>query len=486
MLTKDQQALWEKLEHTLNREQLLWLSGYAQGKAGGHAGATTETAGNRGKLHIFFATETGNSKLVAQQLLKPAKAAGWKAAAKPVTRVALEELAALDGPAVFVLATHGEGDPPETAVHFYEAIKAGGAGALASLSFITLGLGDKSYAEFCGFARKVDAEFERLGGKALIERTELDVDFASHITGWLERVIKALPGQENAPGGVSFEMHAPVIRMGKGYNRLEPVTGIITDIVNLNDTDSNKETYHLEIQFTDEIHYEPGDAAGIVLPDDIANGDVTPRLYSIASSQQAHGNSLHLTVAHAWHEQGDGTRGFGLCSHYLADLKPGDKIQFFIQQNHLFKLPADDRDVIMIGPGTGIAPFRSFVWERSERGADGRNWLVFGDQHAHCDFLYQLEWQDHLQSGALHRIDLAFSRDQDRKVYVQHRLKEHADELLDWIENGAHLYVCGAKEPMSKDVEATLLELITTRKGAGASDYLTDLAEAGRYVKDVY
>lgn len=485
MLTKDQQVLWEKLEQSLNRDQLLWLAGYAAGRAGGSA--AVESSASRGKLTVYFATETGNSKMVAQQLLKPAKAAGWKAAAKPVTRVTVAELAELDGPAIFVLATHGEGDPPETAVHFYDALKAGAAGALPSLSFITLGLGDKSYAEFCGFARKVDAELERMGAKALTERAELDVDFAGHVGKWIESVIKALPGQESAPSAaISFDADEPVIRTGKGYSRLEPVKGVISDIVNLNDIDSAKETYHLEIEFEDGIIYAPGDAAGIVLPEDVANNDLTPRLYSIASSPEAHGNSLHLTVAHSWYEKEDGTRGFGLCSHYLAGLKPGDEILFFIQQNHLFKLPADDRDIIMIGPGTGIAPFRSFVWERNERGADGRNWLLFGDQHAHCDFLYQQEWQDHISSGALERIDLAFSRDQKEKVYVQHRLREHADELLDWLEGGAHLYVCGAKDPMSKDVEATLLELIAARKGAGAADYLADLAEAGRYVKDVY
>ena len=143
----------------------------------------------------------------------------------------------------------------------------------------------------------------------------------------------------------------------------------------------------------------------------------------------------------------------------------------------------------MIGPGTGVAPFRSFVYERSERSASGRNWLFFGDQHAHCDFLYQAEWQEHLATDTLHKIDLAFSRDYDHKVYVQHKMKERAKELIDWIEGGARIYVCGAKDPMSHDVEKTLIEIISEQKSLSpdaAADYLADMAEADRYLKDVY
>jgi sulfite reductase alpha subunit-like flavoprotein len=481
MLTKDQQALLSKLENALNRDQLLWAAGYLAGRAGGAAAENTNAAA--GKLAIFFATETGNSKLVAQQLLKPAKETGWKAQAKPVTRVNIDELKALEGPAIFVVATHGEGDPPETALHFYDALKAAPDGALDKLQFIMLGLGDSSYVEFCGFARKLDAELERLGAKALHPRAEFDVDYASHIPGWIKQAVSALQSQAKAPVAVTID-DTPMIATGRGYSRLEPVTGTITEIINLNDTGSNKETYHIEIEYSDTLSYQPGDAAGILLPD--APDGYSPRLYSIASSPAAHGQSVHLTVALATHQSPDGTKGFGICSHYLAGLKVGDSIQFYIHQNHQFRLAPDDRDIIMIGPGTGIAPFRSFVYERADRGADGRNWLFFGDQHAHCDFLYQLEWQDHVQAGNIARADFAFSRDQKEKIYVQHRMKEHADELLEWIENGAYIYVCGSKDPMSYDVDATLVEILSSKKGVGAKDFLADLADEGRYVKDVY
>jgi sulfite reductase (NADPH) flavoprotein alpha-component len=143
----------------------------------------------------------------------------------------------------------------------------------------------------------------------------------------------------------------------------------------------------------------------------------------------------------------------------------------------------------MIGPGTGIAPFRSFVAERDTSGAEGRNWLFFGDQHFTTDFLYQTEWQNWLQTGALTKMNVAFSRDQEEKIYVQHKLLQHATEVFEWLENGAYLYLCGAKEPMSVDVENTLLQIVKEQKNVveeEAIQYLEVLKEEGRYVKDVY
>jgi sulfite reductase (NADPH) flavoprotein alpha-component len=226
------------------------------------------------------------------------------------------------------------------------------------------------------------------------------------------------------------------------------------------------------------------------MPKGSGGEDLTPRLYSIASSPVLFPDEIHLTVAHASYTRPDGTKGYGICSHYLSHLKPGDALQIFIQRNLRFRLPEDDsKDIIMIGPGTGIAPFRAFVQERVEKSAAGRNWLFFGEQHGHTDFLYQAEWQDYLNTGDLARLDVAFSRDQKEKIYVQHRMKQHAAELADWLASGAHLYVCGSKSPMSEDVEQALLEIITAHQGKGANSaraFLDDMAEADRYVKDVY
>lgn len=212
------------------------------------------------------------------------------------------------------------------------------------------------------------------------------------------------------------------------------------------------------------------------------------RLYSIASSRKRVGEEAHLTVdvlgyhAHG-HEHG------GAASGFLAALDEGGQVPVYIEPNERFRVPADGaRDIVMIGPGTGVAPFRAFVQERAETGATGRNWLFFGAQRFNTGFLYQVEWQDALQRKELHRLDLAFSRDQADKVYVQHRLRERGAELYDWLQNGAHLYVCGAIA-MGKDVHAALLDIVATHNGGdaeAAAEYLTSLQTGGRYSRDVY
>lgn len=214
-----------------------------------------------------------------------------------------------------------------------------------------------------------------------------------------------------------------------------------------------------------------------------------PRLYSIASSRKAVGDEAHLTVAHVEYRHGDALR-WGAASHYLASREEGASLPVFIERNERFRLPADaSRDVIMIGPGTGVAPFRGFVQERAVIGATGRQWLLFGNPHARSDFLYQLEWQDALKRGELDRLDLAFSRDQAHKIYVQDKLREHGRELFSWLENGAHLYVCGDATRMAKDVHATLLAVIAehgAKSAEDAAEYLNGLQSQGRYARDVY
>lgn len=216
---------------------------------------------------------------------------------------------------------------------------------------------------------------------------------------------------------------------------------------------------------------------------------LAPRLYSIASSQKAVGDEAHLTVAHVEYANEDGAMRWGAASHFLAGSEEGATLPVYIERNERFRLPADGtRDTIMIGPGTGVAPFRGFVQERAAVGASGRNWLFFGNPHFRSDFLYQLEWQRALKSGQLHRLDLAFSRDAAAKTYVQHRLRERGRDLFDWLEGGAHLYVCGAIA-MGKDVHAALLEIIAEQGGRDAEhaeDYLNALQQQGRYARDVY
>jgi sulfite reductase (NADPH) flavoprotein alpha-component len=215
---------------------------------------------------------------------------------------------------------------------------------------------------------------------------------------------------------------------------------------------------------------------------------ITPRLYSIASSLAAHSGEVHITVARDHFTVNDEV-GYGLCTDYLVRLPENSSFEFYIHRNSEFKLPQSNKDIIMIGPGTGIAPFRSFVEERDASGASGRNWLFFGDQHFQSDFLYQTEIQSYLQTGALTRVDVAFSRDQAEKVYVQHKVMSKGYEFYQWLEAGASVYLCGTREPMSVDVEDALVQVIRefgNKTTEQAQDYLLQLKEEGRYQKDVY
>ncbi|MBC7901837.1 MAG: flavodoxin domain-containing protein [Gemmatimonadaceae bacterium] len=215
---------------------------------------------------------------------------------------------------------------------------------------------------------------------------------------------------------------------------------------------------------------------------------ITPRLYSLASSPYAHSDEAHIIVAKNIFSVNEETK-LGLCSAYLSKLPVGTEIDFYIHPNNQFRLPANDQDIIMIGPGTGIAPFRSFLADRDVNAATGKNWLFFGEQHFETDFLYQTEIQNWAATGVLTRTNLAFSRDQQEKIYVQHRMQEEAGEIFQWLQRGAYVYVCGALAPMSIDVENTLLNIIATQGNLneeGAAEYLTQLKDAGRYVKDVY
>ncbi|WP_411342418.1 assimilatory sulfite reductase (NADPH) flavoprotein subunit [Paenibacillus sp. WLX1005] len=217
---------------------------------------------------------------------------------------------------------------------------------------------------------------------------------------------------------------------------------------------------------------------------------IPARLYSISSSFKASPDEVHLTVRKVEYEQ-HGRQRYGVCSVHLAErLEAGDSLPVYIQHNDNFKLPHDDSTpIIMIGPGTGVAPFRSFIAEREETGAEGKSWLFFGDRRFGTDFLYQTEWQRWLKDGVLTRMDVAFSRDSDQKVYVQHRMKERSRELYEWIEQGAVVYVCGDEKHMANDVHLTL-ESILIEEGKmsqeEAAQYMSNMLQQKRYQRDVY
>ncbi|HHC5059536.1 TPA: assimilatory sulfite reductase (NADPH) flavoprotein subunit [Aeromonas veronii] len=218
---------------------------------------------------------------------------------------------------------------------------------------------------------------------------------------------------------------------------------------------------------------------------------LTPRLYSIASAQSEVEEEVHLTVGVVRYRQEDGTVRSGAASSYLADrLIEDGEVRVFVEHNDNFRLPQNpDTPVIMVGPGTGIAPFRAFMQEREAQGAEGKNWLFFGNPHFTQDFLYQVEWQRYVKSGLLSKISLAFSRDQANKIYVQDRLREAGLELYQWLEAGAHFYVCGDANKMAKDVQEALLDVIAEhghKSREEAEEYLSELRRAKRYQRDVY
>jgi len=214
------------------------------------------------------------------------------------------------------------------------------------------------------------------------------------------------------------------------------------------------------------------------------------RLYSIASSHKANPEEVHFTVR-AVRYQTHGRDRYGVCSVHCAErVQPGDTLPIYIQHNPNFKLPANpDTPIIMIGPGTGVAPFRSFLEEREELGAEGKSWLIYGDRHFVTDFLYQTDWQRMLKDGVLSKLDVAFSRDTEEKVYVQHRILEKSRELYEWLQEGAHLYICGDEKHMAHDVHSALITVIQQEGGMSPEEavaYLDNMQQAERYQRDVY
>ena len=217
---------------------------------------------------------------------------------------------------------------------------------------------------------------------------------------------------------------------------------------------------------------------------------ITPRLYSIASSQDEVEDEVHLTVALLQYDNDGAIRQGGASSYLASRLEAGGEVGVFVEHNDNFRLPDDpNTDVIMIGPGTGIAPFRAFMQQRQADEAEGKNWLFFGNPNYTQDFLYQTEWQRFVKDGVLHKVSLAFSRDQEQKIYVQHRIKEQGADVFAWLEKGAHLYICGDANHMAKDVHDALVHVVVEFGGKTAEEaelYLTDLRRAKRYQKDVY
>jgi sulfite reductase (NADPH) flavoprotein alpha-component len=273
----------------------------------------------------------------------------------------------------------------------------------------------------------------------------------------------------------------PIVDKYAALSRDETLIGLLADKAAL-------QHYAHNTPIVDMVRQAPTDLSadqlvGLLRP-------LTPRLYSIASSQAENENEVHITVGVVRYDI-DGRARSGGASGFLADrLEEDGDVRVFIEHNDNFRLPANpETPVIMIGPGTGIAPFRAFMQQRDADGAGGKNWLFFGNPHFTEDFLYQVEWQRYVKDGLLTRIDLAWSRDQQHKIYVQDKLREQGAEVWRWIQEGAHIYVCGDANRMAKDVENTLLELVAEHGGMDteqADEFLSELRLERRYQRDVY
>lgn len=552
MLADNKLEVVKELVRQSSREEIIWTNGYLAGLlAQKEVQQPAEIATNNVAIKptIIYGTETGNSKKLASQLqtlLKKNKIQSKviDAFQYPVEKLDKEEFL------IVIMSTQGEGDPPQNAIKFFDNISNSSAN-LTKTRFAVLGLGDSSYPLFCKAGEDINQQLNRLGAQQAVPFQKADVDFSPIAESWFAAILNSL--QTINTGNATSEtvtsaavvekknytgiVRHKVILNDRGSNKEthhieietdEPVAYEPGDAIGFYPENRREELLEIAVLLKAEersnelltknnrglskksldalskvfeitITEEKADLLDILkkypIKEDVSFDSVlellhpiAPRLYSIASAVEAHEGEIHITVSKNTFTVDD-TIKTGLCSQFLADFAKDQKIAFYIHKNRNFKLPDPDKDVIMIGPGTGIAPFRSFLAHRDATGAEGKNWLFFGEQHFVSDFYYQTEIQEWLATGVLTYLDTAFSRDQKHKIYVQDRLKQKAKEVYEWLENGAYLYICGQKNPMSTDVETVLLDIIAAEKNVSIEEAKTILESwetEGRYQKDVY
>lgn len=534
-----------------NAEQRAWINGYlaglfAAGRVMSGPGPAAPALALR-SLTLMFGTQTGSAEALSRRIAGLAPGKGFQARV-----VDMADFAAMDWAKeerlLLVTSTYGDGDMPDNAQAFWDFLNSEQAPKLDHLSFSVLALGDRNYSLFCEAGKKFDARLEVLGARRVRERVDCDVEYEADASAWTEAVFAALGGGNGAGPSVQVAEKTDGGENGPGYSRKNPFLAKLKTNQLLSGEGSGKEVRHFEIVLEGSgLNYEAGDALGIypsncpewvqeiltaagldgeegvVSPEgketslrqalvqiyDLkpflaqlpASGTkahdlvaplrkLSPRLYSISSSPKAHPGEVHLTVGIVRYEM-DGKPRKGVCSTFLADRVSGNAaIPVFVQASHGFRPPADGNvPMIMVGPGTGIAPFRAFLEERQATGAAGRNWLFFGDQKESCDFYYRDQFEAMKSGGFLHRLSTAFSRDRAEKVYVQNRMLEEGAELWRWLEEGAHFYVCGDASRMAKDVDAALHEICVRHGGLdqeGAGAYVQKLKNGKRYQRDVY
>lgn len=593
-LSEKQLTALNELVKEITPEQIIWLSGFLEGKMSGlPAGSVAKTtysvsAGEQveqGKLTVLYGTETGNAKELAEKL---AEKAGFKNITANVVSMYdfnYKKLKDEENIAIIV-STHGEGDPPDMADDFYKYLTGKRAPKLETLNFSVLALGDKSYKYFCRIGEEIDAACKGLGAFRVAPLVKCDVDYEAPADIWMNNFLLNLVPATSVQTVIPEIKSAPVDNrnLTEEFSKKNPFMATVLEKVKITGRDSDKEVYHMELSVEGSgITYEPGDSVGIFTknPDflvdlilektgfnpeqmvDIGEHEYTiadalknrleitvlsfdtvnkyaeytkneeiknllnddklldeylyghdlldlledfpfdwnvnklveilrplpPRLYSIASSMDSVGEEIHVTISVVRYERKSRLR-LGACSTHLIDnIEIDDQVPMYIDKNPGFKLPANGSKMIMVGAGTGIAPYRAFLQHRESNDIKEGTWLFFGDRRFQSDFLYQLEWQKFLQSGHLEKMDVAFSRDQEEKIYVQHKLLENQKEVFDWIDKGAYFYLCGDMKHMAKDVNKTLLEIIQSQGGISeekAKEYIKKLKKEKRFQSDVY
>ena len=591
---------WQQQLDQFSATQLAWLSGYCwarsqngQAAAVGSAVASASTvaaapAAVARKITVLSASQTGNARRVAEQLLVQLQEASLDAQLVAAGDYKAKSIASEDI-LLIVASTQGEGEPAEEAVSLHKFLHGKKAPPLEQLSYAVLALGDTSYPNYCQAGKDFDAALEKLSATRLAERVDCDLDFQAASEAWRTQVagvVQQLAAASAAPAAGAAPSASSSVVAEQHYTKENPYSATLSVGQKITSDDANKDVRHIEIDLADSgIHYAAGDALGVWFSNDealvaevlglaglsgdetvsLANGQslsikealtfhdeltqntpqfikgyaelsqnaallqliqdttalqaavdctpiagilhdyphaisaeqlhgllrpLTPRMYSIASAQAEVETEVHLTVGRVAYEH-HGQAYTGGASGFLSDrVEEGGEIKVFVEPNKNFRLPENgDTPIIMIGAGTGVAPFRAFIQQRDNNGDAGLNWLVFGNQKFTDDFLYQAEWLQYRKNGLLNKVSTAWSRQGKEKVYVQHKLRENAADVWQWLQNGAHVYVCGDALRMAKDVELALLDIIAAHGNMSlddADEYLSELRENKRYQRDVY